>query len=54
MTKPQKRRRLGFVVKNGVPMCGSGGFNSHGVGPNTIKITSLGAAKANAKRLFVS
>lgn len=49
--KTTKRRRIGFVVKNGRPVCGSGGFSSHGVGPRTIKIVSLGQAKANAKRI---
>lgn len=40
------RVRIGFVIKNGYPVCGG-----RGVGDNTVKIISLPAAKALAKRI---
>lgn len=47
----KNRCRIGFVVKDGYPMCGSNSYNSKGVGRHTVKILSLPEAKKMAKRL---
>ena len=45
------RNRIGFVLKDGYPICGKGGYSAHGVSGNTVKILALPQARAWAKRV---
>jgi len=45
---PKNRNRIGFVVKDGYPVCNKG---TRGVSRNTVKILSLPEAKKWANRI---